>query len=753
MANVFSVGAEIHLIDRFSAGFAKMAAGFARSQTAADALNAKMSKIGNLFSSGSAMLLGGMALAAPLIKATSEAEKLEASLKNVQNITRANNAEMAKYGPLLTSISHKTAAFSKPMLADFASRMAQGGIRDSKGIQDLMPLFADAADVLKFSKHMDPLQVAEALTSVAHQFGKYSPDADMKKIVSSFVTGMQIAPGTVNQFVRGGSYVNPLGSRIFGMDPTDLMALQIASAQTSGGGGGRGAMSPANQMNVIKRSLPGMLGSGLLDGKSPFALRMMGISDAQGLSAIKSGNKLDLMKLSDKLAAFSELGATAGGRIELAHRMLENAPMLGKKAGEMEQFAKNVLAKNGNVMGAELTMKALQYAFGSGGAFAALLGDKSFRDQLSFVKGRMKNDPSLDQKQQEYSGTLAFSKIQASTDMNSLLADVGMRMLPTVTKVIKGIDMMIFKMDEFVLKHPKITDAIIGITAGLAGLMVTGGVGTMLAAAASGLEFLGGAVASAALAYPPFTIAVVGGVAGMIAIGKNWEKISAWAKSSIYKHSDLIKTALAITLVVADRAGKELQKLAGQIAGFLGKVAGAAAGLVGAFGGSAPWADQMKSFAKDLEDFSKSKPGKDWTNNALDKYAPGLRGSIDGFTGDLKKEYQKQNASAAAHKGAGGPVFGPAVPQISQMKLLHDAAQEYANSKHPARLASGAKVTVVNNTHVVNVAKDAINVSGPDPKGNAHEVLRMISDMRQAAAATTTAGGVATSKYQYGAQQ
>jgi hypothetical protein len=710
MSNIFEVSATIHLIDRFSSGFGKLALGFAQSQKAADALNARMKLIHSTFNAGAMMIGGGLALAAPLIMATNEAAKLEASLKNVQNITRANNEEMAKYGPLLTNISHKTAAFSKPMLANFASKMAQGGIRDSKGIQDLLPLFADAADVLKFSKHMDPLHVAEALTSVAHQFGKYTPDAELKKIVSNFVTGMQIAPGTVNQFVRGGSYVNPLGKRIFNMDPTDLMALQIASAQTSGGGGGRGAMSPSNQMNVIKRSLPGLLGSGLLDGKSPFALRIMGISDNQGLSTLKTGNKLDMMKLSDRLASFEKLGQTNEGRMEIARTMLANASMLGKKAPEMEKYAHNVLGRGGNVLGAEVTMKALQYAFGSGGSFAALLGDKSFREQLQFVKHRMNTDPSLDKKQQEYSGTLEFSQIQASTDLKSLMADVGMRMIPTFTKAVKAIDMIIFKIDDFVLKNPKAVDAITGTIAALSGLLIIGGVGNMISAAVMGLRFVATPLLLCTRIMGPLGLAIT----AVMLVVQNWDKILGF----VAEHQGFFNH-------IAAETGRTVQMVSGRLV----ELGAALMGLFGRIGAGLAQLPFMGDVAKKIADWQ-----------AQTFKAPSAEQN--------KADMAFNDKMYGSHfVGSNGPKAGTVTmaPLIPIKPIVNPAANPMASARTNG---AAGKTTIVN--HTTNIQPGAFVLKG-DPKQNGDSVMRHLADLRQAAAASTTAGGVDTSRWAQGA--
>ena len=102
---------------------------------------------------------------------------------------------------------------------------------------------------------------------------------------------------------------------------------------------------------------------------------------------------------------------------------------------------------------------------------------------------------------------------------------------------------------------------------------------------------------------------------------------------------------------------------------------------------------------------------------------PGARASIDGVTDGLRKEYAAKNAAAKAKKTwAGVPTstsahsYGPAVPQVSQMKLLHDAAQAYKDSKNPAMAVGSSKVTQVVGNHISNVIQSgAIVVKGGDP--------------------------------------
>jgi hypothetical protein len=76
-----------------------------------------------------------------------------------------------------------------------------------------------------------------------------------------------------------------------------------------------------------------------------------------------------------------------------------------------------------------------------------------------------------------------------------------------------------------------------------------------------------------------------------------------------------------------------------------------------------------------------------------------------------------------------------------------------ANPMATARAnGSAGKKTVINNT--TNIAPGAIVCNSKDPKVNADHVMREIDNRaRHAASAATTAGGVDTSRYAFGAAQ
>ena len=327
-------------------------------------------------------------------------------------------------------------------------------------------MFAEAADILKVTAHIGPEQTAHVLSALAHQFGRYKPD-QMKPIIESVAALAPLLPGGVKGFAGMGGYVNILGSRLLGIDPKDLLTLQATAMQTTGGSGSgaRGALSGAMIMNTLMRAIPGVFGSGLLEGKSAFALRSMGMTDAHGASTVMENGRMKLDKFLDKLASFQDRSQTAEGRVGIAKEMMKYSFMLNKKQGEMDNFLKSVVGSGGkSIAPSELSMKLFAYAFGAGSRVAAAMSDPSFRSQHMKLKGAVDNAPSIEERQKELMRTLVMQQTRLGTNLNSLLAIVGDQMLPTLTKVTGAAADLVDWLRKFLSAHPSITRTLIVLT-------------------------------------------------------------------------------------------------------------------------------------------------------------------------------------------------------------------------------------------------------------------------------------------------
>jgi hypothetical protein len=392
--NVFEAGVTLYLVDKVSGALGQVARSLTRTQTAATALQARLNTIHATFNSGLIMAGGGIALALPLVAATKAAMDLQTALGRVQIATGASNAQMQQLNDTLTQTANVTGIFSKPTLAQFAADMYASGIARMDQINALLPLFAKGADVMKILSHgkITPEEAAHTFSALAHQFGRYDPEA-MRPIVEAAAAIAPALPGGLKTLKGMGSYVNILGNRTLGIDPVELMTLEAAIAQTSGGTGtGRGGLSGANLIGALKRSMPGVFGAGLLKGKSAFSAEVIGLAQG-GVSTVFKDNKLSLDKLIDVLSQFQTMSGT-----QLANRMLAHTSMLGKKAPEEEAFLRNFL-KTPGAPKAQLITSLLTSQAGTASGILQLFGDEKFKGLLKSIQDRVKSHQNIEQMQ------------------------------------------------------------------------------------------------------------------------------------------------------------------------------------------------------------------------------------------------------------------------------------------------------------------------------------------------------------------
>lgn len=541
MTNVYEVGVVVHLVDKVSAALAKIAVGFTRSQTAAAALQAQMNKIHSTFNSGMIMMAGGAALAAPLVHATHAAMELQTALGRVQIATGASKEQMDSLNDVLTKTANATGIFSKPTLAAFAADMYSSGITQMDQLNRMLPMFAKGADIMKIISHgkINPEQAAHTFSALAHQFGRYTEEA-MKPIVEAAVAIAPALPGGLKTLSGMGSYVNVMGNRLLGVDPRELMALQAAIAQTSGGvGTGRGAMSGANLINSLKRSMPGIFGSGLLSGQSAFSAEVLGLAHG-GVSTIFKDGKLSLSTLIDKLSSFESMSGK-----EISDKMLAHVNMLGKKAPEWAKFLHNFQADK-NAPKAQLIARLLQSQFGSASTIAQLFGEEKFKTLLKSIMDRIKSSQSIEQMQAKAMEMLEPQLMRLQTNFTTLASTIGMQMIPVLTPIVTKLGDLLDKANEFASAHPRIVQAGVGLLSAASALLMVGGAARVAQAAFMGLRFVMPVVGSGMLRMPAGLFAnfgamffaplanVLSGMGGKLSIAFGWimapvlSKVGTW---------------------------------------------------------------------------------------------------------------------------------------------------------------------------------------------------------------------------------
>lgn len=587
--NVFDASVTLHLIDRVSAGMGQIGLSMMRTQGAADALNVKMEAIQKQFARGTTMLLGGAALATPLVIATKAAIELQTAMGRVQLATGASNGQMQQLNDTLTKTANATGIFSKPKLAEFAADMFASGITKVSAINELLPLFAKGADLMKIQSggKISAENAAHTFAALSHQFGRYDA-ASMKPIVEAAVAMAPALPGGLNTLKAMGSYVNVMGNRALGIDPVQLMALEAAVAQTSGGTGtGRGAMSGAQLINALQRSMPGVFGSGLLSGKSAFAAEVMGLSRG-GVSTVFKDGKMDLDTLMGKFRSFEKMSGP-----EIAKKMLANVSMLGKKAPEEETFLKNFLADK-NAPKAQLITSLLKYMGGSSATLMQVFGDEKFEQVLHTLQDRIKASKGIEELQKEAMKMVGPQLMRVQTNFMTLASTIGTQMIPMLTLVATKTGDVLDRMNQFAVAHPRIVQTAVALTALASAALIAGGVFNIVAAGFAGLKLMGGAIVGPLGGMLPMLGTALGAlgppgwiaIAAIAAIGGTLFVFRKQIMDFVHSHSGFFIHVFATAGQLAEGLGKAVMGMAKWLAQAASTIGGVIASmpLMGAVG-------------------------------------------------------------------------------------------------------------------------------------------------------------------------
>lgn len=725
--NVFEAGVVLHLVDKVSSGLGAIAMQFTRTQTAANALQARLTAIHSTFQSGLIVAGAGVALASPLVFATKAAMDLQTAMGRVQIATGASDRQMQMLNDTLTRTANMTGIFSKPKLASFAAEMYSSGIRDIGQINEMLPLFAKAADINKIISKgkIGPEDTLHTLVALAHQFGRYDSKS-MTPIAEAAVAMSTALPGGMKTLKGMGSYVNIMGNRALGIDPIELMALQAAVAQTSGGTGtGRGALSGANLINFLQRSMPGVFGAGLLSGKSAFAAATMGLADSSGASTVMRNGKLDLELLQSKIAAFEKLSS-----YEMAQRAMAHVGMLGKKAGEEIPLLQKALATHGaGVSSAQLLSQLMRYQYGSASTMAMLMGDEKFlqaqRKISEAANGAVKTG-GIDAMQERAMKMLEPQLMRLQTNLTTLSSTIGGHMIPVLTVVVTRLGDFVDKLNAFAAANPGLVRAGVGLLAIASGAMILGGSALILKAGFMGLQLIFGPLGKAismtvvgvsrlpailggvipfltglianfgtlrySLAYgalgllrfiPPIA-GIMAAISAVILVIKNWDKLMQF----VHEHHRFF---IHITAQVV-RAGDFLNQMFQRMIGMLGAAAGAVANFIANIPGLGQIGAGMKAAVE------RAMKVDDLTAKRDEQYlrSKGLGGIVDNLKGP--------KAAQIITKGGAGRAGGGTVDKSTNNFYVQQVAghdheacartmkKQAASMMHKASAASGNSV-------------------------------------------------------------
>jgi hypothetical protein len=539
--NVFEAGVTLTLVDKVSPALSIIAKSMVSTNAAAKALQGQLNSISNVYRNGMTLMNAGFALASPLAAATKDAMHLQSALSRVQANTNASTSEMLKLNSVLTKTADATGIFSKVKLADFASTMAESGISKMSQINQLLPLMAKAADITQIISKgkISADDSAHVYAALAHQFGRYDA-AGMKPIIEAAVAMSTTLPGGLRTLQGMGAYTNIKASRQLGIDPVESMVLQAAIAQTSGGKGtGRGALSGAQFMNFLSRSMPGVFGSGLLSGKSAFSAEVIGLAK-NGVSSIFKNGKMSISTLIDKLSSFTDLPTDT-----IISRMRAHAGMLGKKAPEELAFLNNFQKQHGPR--SQLISTLFQNEYGAASTIAQLFSDPKFKGLIQTIKERVASFQGIEKLQGTFMQNLEPQLQRVQTNFQTLSSTIGTQLIPVLTPLVTKTADLLAQANTFAEAHPKLIRAGTGLLALASGALVLGGAALIARAGLQGLGLMFSVIANPLMKLAPLA-GSLGGLAGFTSGLSGLGSIL----STVAKNSLVVAGALTAVSLVSD---------------------------------------------------------------------------------------------------------------------------------------------------------------------------------------------------------
>jgi hypothetical protein len=703
--DVFSVGVTITLVDRVSTALGAMSLGFARSEAAATALQARMLAIRNTFTAGLLLVGGGMALAAPLVAATHAAVDYEHQLNRMtsaglshKEMTDSIAAAWQTTGKIITS----TATENLKVIMDLRSVFG----KTDEGIQ-YMPKFAQIQGAiagvsdLKSAKGAD--NIAFSMAKALDMVGKVRNQAEFNSGVGQMFRAIEATGGRV----MPADYMNVFKyarQAKFGLsDDFTYRLLPELILENKGGSGSSGGVGP--QIAALYRF--GV--QGIMKKQAAEQLRDMGmINGVRMLKTTTTGTTVSGGVLGAGMLAQNP--AKWVNEILVPH-LMSHFHIAKGETDKLIQASNQVFKGNqlATSLVGELIKKQVQYQRFPG------LYDKTDTIETAYTRG-MKNDPAMN-----------FKALGAS--LHNLETVFGIHVIPIIVPMINNFAQAIANFAVQMEKHPRIASTGVNLLSAAAGTMVTVGLVKGVQAGLASLQLMAGAVGVFKLAGTAFsalstpflrlilTAATVQGplfmtaaalmrltvtgaavtlaIGAAVAVFKNWGNIVGFMK----EHAIIAVHAFVQLEKGMDAVGKTAMAMASWLvaaAGKIGSIVGAIPGLsaIGAAMGAAA------TFA-----------GK------------AAQGAVGAAQADASK-YAKQDAAYLEKKG---------------QHALADIARSSAK---------GGQQIAYHTTNNINVH----GAPGQSPKQIADAVMDQLSKKaRHAASAITSAGGVPQSKHSFGA--
>jgi len=489
----YSVAIKLSLINGVTYGLLLISKGLQGANVSAEEFQGRLTKIGKQMAVGGALVGAGAAIAAPFIFAIDRAAELQKQMLGIQVAARGTTSQMVDMRHAIEGVASQT-VFSNIDVAKMGKLVATGTGLAAPDVTKLLPEYAKFADVQYLMKGTDYNQSVTDAIRLAHTAQHYDP-ASLGKYLDLLTKASFVVPGGLNEVGNALKYSQGMGKTALGIGD-EQMVLMTALLNRLGFAGSRGG---TNLIAAMSRTIPGVFGSGLLAGKSGEALKRMGFTDPQGHSTIFTDGKFDTFKW----------------------------------MGHLSDYVSREFASHPEAIARQDIMKNFQYAFGvQGSRVASLLSSPQAISQLKMLGQTFSGYGGVDSIQSMFANQSAEQKyMNAKTNFVSAMTELGYTLLPLATVALTKLNAKMQTMISWMSANP---DAVKKIAEGfliLSGVLITGGLITMIAAACSGFALLGLLIGGISLPFALFLGAVTALTLGVRYLYQNWSTIWPQIKS------------------------------------------------------------------------------------------------------------------------------------------------------------------------------------------------------------------------------
>ena len=416
MFESYKVFVSVKLLDEVTRPISLLTRHFLQTEQAAAKLQTRLNAIKGFFAGGVGLMGAGAVLAAPLVYAVDKAAELQKQMIAIRIATRGTTDQMNSMRQAIEGVASQT-MFSNIDVAKMAKQVATGTGLGAQQVQAILPAYVKYADVQLLMKGTPYEQSVKDAIMAAHGAQHYDPKS-LTTYLDTINKASLFIPGSTTEIVRALAYSQGIAKTALGSDDEQNI-LMVALLNRMGFPGTRGG---TNLSAAMTRSIPGVFGSGLLKGKSYQALAAMNMIDAQGHAKVFTDGKFDTMKW----------------------------------MGLMSDYVAREFASHPEAVARQDIMKNFQHAYGTiGGRVASLLSSPQAIEQFRTMNEQMQQFGGFEGMQQIFKDeSVAQQYHNAMTNLQSAMVELGLTLLPTVTKALVKFNGYMSELITWMTKNP-----------------------------------------------------------------------------------------------------------------------------------------------------------------------------------------------------------------------------------------------------------------------------------------------------------